>query len=71
MQYLQPPDYYNHLKTAIGLEKTKPVKKNFNHKVAPHDPITIGWGMKSDDVPKHAHFGKNIILLNKLYYQNV
>ena len=65
------PDYYNHLKTAIGLEKTTPVKKNFNHKVAPHDPITIGWGMKSDDVPKHAHFGKNIILLNKLYFQNV
>ena len=27
--------------------------------------------MKHDDVPKHAHFGKNIILLNKLYYQNV
>ena len=27
--------------------------------------------MKKDDVPKHAHFGKNIILLNKLYYQNV
>jgi hypothetical protein len=33
--------------------------------------VTVGWGMKSDDVPKHAHFGKNIILLNKLYFQNV
>ena len=63
-------DYYNHLKTAIGLEKTSPVKKNFVHKYPPNDPISVGWGMKNDDVPKHAHFGKNIILLNKLYYQN-
>ena len=64
------PDYYNHLKTVIGLEKTEPVKKKFNHKYPPNDGITVGWGMKNDDVPKHAHFGKNIILLNKLYYQN-
>jgi len=63
-------DYYNHLKTAIGLEKTSPVKKKFIHKYPPNDPISVGWGMKNDDVPKHAHFGKNIILLNKLYYQN-
>ena len=31
-----------------------------------------GWGMKHDeDVPKLANFGKNIILLNKLYYKNI
>jgi hypothetical protein len=64
-------DYYTYLKDDIGLEKTQPVKRNFNHKYPPHDPISVGWGMKSDDVPKHAHFGKNIILLNKLYFQNI
>jgi len=64
-------DYYTYLKDDIGLEKTQPVKKMFNHKYAPHEPISVGWGMKHDDVPKHAHFGKNIILLNKLYFQNV
>jgi hypothetical protein len=63
-------DYYNFLQTDIGLEKTEPPKKNFNHADSGH-AISVGWGMKSDDVPKHAHFGKNIILLNKLYYQNV
>ena len=63
-------DYYNFLQTDIGLEKTEPSKKNFNHADSGH-AISVGWGMKSDDVPKHAHFGKNIILLNKLYFQNV
>ena len=61
--------YENLLKT-IGLEETTPLKTNFIHNTT-GDPIKIGWGMKNDDVPKHAHFGKNIILLNKLYYQNV
>ena len=64
-------DYFTYLKDDIGLEKTQPVKRMFNHKYAPHEPISVGWGMKHDDVPKHAHFGKNIILLNKLYFQNV
>ena len=64
-------DYYNYLKDVIKLEKTEPVKKMFNHKYPPNDPISVGWGMKHDDVPKHAHFGKNIILLNKLYFQNI
>ena len=30
-----------------------------------------GWGMKNEEVPKTANFGKNIILLNKLYYKNI
>ena len=30
-----------------------------------------GWGMKSEEVPKATMFGKNIILLNKLYYKNI
>ena len=29
-------DYFNHLKDVIKLEKTQPVKKNFNHKYPPH-----------------------------------
>jgi hypothetical protein len=34
--------------------------------------IMKGWGMKHDeDVPKLANFGKNIILLNKLYYKSI
>jgi hypothetical protein len=36
-------DYFNHLKDVIKLEKTQPVKKNFNHKYPPHDPISVGW----------------------------
>lgn len=60
---------YENLKTKIGLEETIPLKTKFNHAIT-GDPIKIGWGMKNDDVPKHAHFGKNIILLNKLYYHN-
>jgi hypothetical protein len=63
-------DFFAYLQTDIGLEKTEPVKKKFNH-VDTGNTISVGWGMKNDDVPKHAHFGKNIILLNKLYYQNV
>ena len=64
-------DHYTYLKDVILLEKTEPVKRMFNHKYPPNDPISVGWGMKHDDVPKHAHFGKNIILLNKLYFQNI
>ena len=61
---------YDNLKSKIGLEETTPLKTKFNHAIT-GDPVKIGWGMKHDDVPKHAHFGKNIILLNKLYFQNV
>ena len=31
----------------------------------------MGWGMKNEEIPKHAHFGKNIILLDKLFYKNI
>jgi hypothetical protein len=61
---------YENLKDKIGLVETIPLKTKFIHNTT-GDFIKIGWGMKSDDVPKHAHFGKNIILLNKLYFQNV
>ena len=60
---------YENLRDNIGLEETTPLKTKFIHATT-GDPVKIGWGMKNDDVPKHAHFGKNIILLNKLYFQN-
>ena len=63
-------DYHNHLRTVMGLELIQPVKKKFNHTDTGLS-VTVGWGMKNDDVPKHAHFGKNIILLNKLCYKNI
>jgi hypothetical protein len=63
-------DYYDHLKDVIKLEKNEPVKKKFNH-ADTGDPISVGWGMKNEEVPKFAHFGKNIILLDKLYYENI
>jgi hypothetical protein len=31
----------------------------------------IGWGLNKEAITKHANFGKNIILLDKLYYKNV
>ena len=30
-----------------------------------------GWGLNKEAITKHANFGKNIILLDKLYYKNV
>ena len=54
------------LKNTIGL----PVPTG---KMIPDNGVLMkGWGMKHDeDVPKLANFGKNIILLNKLYYKNI
>ena len=31
----------------------------------------IGYGIINDNIPKHVDFGRNILLLNKLYYQNI
>ena len=54
------------LKNTIGL----PVPAG---KMIPENGMLMkGWGMKHDeDVPKLANFGKNVILLNKLYYKNI
>jgi hypothetical protein len=30
-----------------------------------------GWGLNTEAITKHAKFGKNIILLDKLYYKNI
>jgi hypothetical protein len=63
-------DYYDHLKDVIKLEKTEPVKKKFNH-ADTGDPISVGWGMRNEEVPKFAQFGKNIILLYTCLRTNV
>ena len=54
------------LKTTIGLPEPA-------GKIIPDNGVFMkGWGMKHDeDVPKLANFGKNTILLNKLYYKNI
>jgi hypothetical protein len=31
----------------------------------------VGFGIINDNIPKQVNFGKNIILLNKLYYKNI
>ena len=70
-QLFGPPPYtvtpmIAFLKTTIGL----PVPAG---KMLPENGMLMkGWGMKHDeDVPKLANFGKNVILLNKLYYKNI
>ena len=54
------------LKTTMGLPT--PASKM----ITDNGVLMKGWGMKHDeDVPKLANFGKNTILLNKLYYKNI
>jgi hypothetical protein len=31
----------------------------------------MGYGLKTESIPDICHFGKNIILLKKLYYNNI
>jgi hypothetical protein len=33
--------------------------------------IIMGYGLKTESIPDICHFGKNIILLKKLYYNNI
>jgi len=59
-------DIFNHLKDNIKLsvESGKVFFEGTEH--------VYGWGIKHDEeVPKLANFGKNIILLDKLYYKNI
>jgi hypothetical protein len=64
-------DFYYNLKDVMKLGKTTRPKKNFNHRHVTSQGITVGWGMKNEEVSKFAHFGKNIILLDKLFYKNI
>ena len=52
----------NTIKLASVVAKSDIVENN----------ITMyGWGLNKEVITKHAKFGKNIILLDKLYYKNV
>ena len=56
---------FKHLNTVIGL-------KPENGKKFTEDNLEIyGWGLNKEAITKHANFGKNIILLDKLYYKNI
>jgi hypothetical protein len=54
-----------HLQTEFGLTTVNAVY------FKDENMYGSGWGMKNEEVPKIANFGKNIILLNKLYYKNI
>ena len=64
---LDKKDVYNFLK-ANFMEETTPLKTVKDDET---NGNISGWGMKNDDVPKTATFGKNIILLHKLFYKNI
>ena len=59
-------EVYDHLETVMKL-KSVTAKDNIVDGGVP----MYGYGMKNEEVPKLANFGKNIILLNKLYYKNI
>jgi hypothetical protein len=53
------PKIFTYLKTKLKLKITSPLK-SIRQDTGDHN---TGWGMKNEEVPKLAHFGKNIILL--------
>ena len=55
---------YTHLEKVI---KDKIPKTEF----FTHSDGIVGYGIINDNIPKQVNFGKNIILLNKLYYKNI
>jgi hypothetical protein len=58
-------DMFNHLKNKIGL------KVENGKKLVEDNQEMYGWGLNKETITKHAKFGKNIILLDKLYYKNI
>ena len=58
-------DVYKHLNTVIGL------KPENGKKLVEDNQEMYGWGLNKEAITKHANFGKNIILLDKLYYKNI
>jgi hypothetical protein len=58
-------DMFNHLKDIIGLSPEN------GKKFTENGEMMYGWGLNKEAITKHANFGKNIILLDKLYYKNV
>lgn len=58
-------DLYDFLQTTYKL--TSEVAKPF----VESNKVVMGYGLKPESIPDICHFGKNIILLKKLYYNNI
>jgi hypothetical protein len=65
---LNYPDIYNHLKSNFSLTD---INKGDLKKVQHEGKTIVGYGLKTESIPDICHFGKNIILLKKLYYNNI
>ena len=59
-------DIFDFLQTTHKLKSD--VAKPF---VDSTNKVVMGYGLKTQDIPDICHFGKNIILLKKLYYNNI
>jgi hypothetical protein len=58
-------DLYDFLQTTYKL--TSEVAKPF----VESGKVIMGYGLKTESIPDICHFGKNIILLKKIYYNNI
>ena len=58
-------DLYDFLRTTYKLtsELAKPFVES--------NKVVMGYGLQPESIPDICHFGKNIILLKKLYYNNI
>jgi hypothetical protein len=65
---LNYPDINNHLKSNFSLTD---INKGDLKKVQHEGKTIVGYGLKTESIPDICHFGKNIILLKKLYYNNI
>ena len=59
---------YKYLKTKHSLTD---INKSDLKKVQHEGKTIVGYGLKTESIPDICHFGKNIILLKKLYYNNI
>ena len=64
-------EIFDFIKTTHGLTEIEGIKKTVHATSGVNRALTFGWGMNHNEVPKHVKFGKNILLLNKLYYKNI
>jgi hypothetical protein len=59
---------YDYLKRYFSLTD---INKGDLKKVQHEGKTIVGYGLKTESIPDICHFGKNIILLKKLYYNNI
>jgi hypothetical protein len=59
---------YDYLKTTHLLTD---INKGDLKKVQHEGKTIVGYGLKTESIPDICHFGKNIMLLKKLYYNNI